>query len=124
MSPKLRASEILFSIRNMASQEELGQVGIDVVLVEPMVQDDTPMQEDIPPQPNPEVVLEVAGAAHEHTPCAISPMDQIMQMMRQLVQDVRTTNEKMDANAHRADANTQALRGESEHSEGKYRAWG
>ena len=80
----------------MANQDGLKQVGSSAGVEEPMVQDDTPMQEDIPPQPNPEVILGVAGAAHERPPRAISPTDQMMEMMRQLMQDVRTTNDKMD----------------------------
>ena len=47
--------QIVFSSRNMASQDELKQVGLEVcvVLEEPMVQDTTPMQE-LSPQRNPE----------------------------------------------------------------------
>jgi len=60
----------------MAGQNELEQVGLEVGLEEPVVQDDTPMQEDISPQPNPEGVLGVAGAAYDTPPPpSNSPLD-------------------------------------------------
>ena len=54
----------------MAGRDELAEVGLEVSFGESMVQDDTPMQEDISPQPNPEGVLGVAGAAYD-TPLSV-----------------------------------------------------
>ena len=57
----------------MEGQDWLEQMGSDLSLRESMVQDDTPMQEDISPQPNPEVVMGAGGAAYERPLHQISP---------------------------------------------------
>ena len=124
VSPKLRASEILFSTRNMANQDELGHVGSSVVLEEPMVQDNTVQdaatQVDHPPQPDPEVLMGAVGAAAQERPLrqifppvrgesassGQSDFDRIMEGMKLLMQNMEN---RMDANARRTDANIQDL---------------
>ena len=55
----------------MADQDGLVQVGLELILEEPMAQDDT-LQEDPPLQSNPEVTLGAAAAVHEHPQHQIS----------------------------------------------------
>ena len=86
----------------MSSQDELRQVGseVDVVLEEPEAQDTT-MQVDHPPQPNPEVAMGAVGAAaDERPPRAISPTDRTMEMMGRLMQDMNEM--KMNAQQMRS----------------------
>jgi len=90
----------------MASQDELKQVGLGVSVVEPVAKD-TPMQEDIPTQPNPEVVLGVVWAAHERPPRAISPTDQIMEMLAQMQNRMDANMQQME---NKMDANMQAMK--------------
>ena len=51
----------------MAGQDELEQVGVEIIVKEPVAQD-TPMQEDVPPQPNPEVAMGAGAAANNRPP--------------------------------------------------------
>ena len=51
----------------MAGQDELHQVGVEIMVKEPVAQD-TPMQEDVPPQPNPEVAMGAGAAANNPPP--------------------------------------------------------
>ena len=57
----------------MAAQGERGQEGIDLELNESMAQDeitvqDTPMQVDYPPHPNPESVMGAGAVAYDTRP--------------------------------------------------------